>query len=278
MRRDLTLRKYLIGLALLLGSMVALAAPTEFRMISLQHRFAKDVLPVIESMVGPEGKVSALDNHLMVTATPEQLEAIEQVLAKLDVERRTWRITIGYDDQRDRKVTSAGVRGRVRAGDIVIGTDAAGHASGAGDVRIEIDQRSQRQATKLTQFLSVTDGEQAFIRVGQSIPYTQQWLSLTQRHVHLQQSTRFHDITTGFVVRPRSIGNEVELAIAPRIADLGSTGVVDFQALQTTVRVLPGQWFDLGGAMQSRDEVSRSILEQGDSEDARGRQLMIRID
>ena len=259
-----------------------MASPTEFRMISLQYLFAQDVLPVIAPMVEPEGKVSALDNHLMITATPEQLAAIEAVLARLDVARRTWHITVSQDGSLDNETLEAGAQGHVQIGDAGIGIGERGRPrrspGGDGDVTVDLDQRLRRQDTQLAQFLSVADGEQAYIHVGQSVPYDQQWRVLTERHGLARQTTQFRDISTGFVVRPRAIGAQVELQIAPRISEQGAGGIVDFQELQTTIRVSPGQWFDLGGTMQAHDEVSRSILHQGISEGESRRRIMLRIE
>lgn len=272
------MRRWLLILLLTFSaSQLVMAAPTQFRMITLQYRFAQDVLPVIESMVGPEGKVSALDNHLMITATPDQLAAIEQVIAKLDVARKTMRITVSHDDALHTESAAAGVRGQGRVGDVTVGVGQPRRSPDSG-VDVDLDQRSRRYSNSGSQFLSVTEGEQAFIRVGQSVPYTQQWISLTQGRVHIQQGTQFQDITTGFAVRPRTIGEQVELEVMPRIARPGANGVIDFQELATTVRVSPGQWFDLGGSMQARDEVSRAILIERSTRGERSNRLMIRVD
>jgi type II secretory pathway component GspD/PulD (secretin) len=270
------MRRWLVILLLGLFSS-AYAAPTQFKMITLQYRFAQDVLPTLQAMVGPEGKVSAFDNHLMITATPDELAAIEQVIAKLDVARKTMRITVSHDDVFASESRSAAISGRGRMGDVTVGVGAPRRQPGSG-VDIDLDQRSSRSGMTGSQFLSVTDGEQAFIRVGESVPYTQQWISLAQRHIHIQQGTQLYDITTGFSVRPRSIGDMVELEIVPRIARPGTSGIVDFQELVTTVRVSPGEWFDLGGTMQSRDEVSRAILSERASGGERSNKLMIRVD
>lgn len=271
------MRRWLMVLLILCVVSPVYAATTQFKMITLQYRFAQDILPTIQSMVGPEGKVSALDNHLMITATPDELAAIEQVIAKLDVARKTMRITVSYDDVSTLESQSGAIRGRGRIGDVTVGVGEPRRPPESG-VDIELDRHGRHSTTMGSQFLSVTDGEKAFIRVGQSVPYTQQWISLTQRHIHVQQGTQFYDITTGFAVRPRSIGNMVELEITPRIGRPGGGGIVDFQELATTVRVSPGQWFDLGGTMQTRDEVSRAILSTRSSDGQRSNQFMIRVD
>ncbi len=56
------------------------------------------------------------------------------------------------------------------------------------------------------------------------------------------------------------IGNQIELEITPHIARFNSQGFFDFEELTTVVRVSLGNWVDIGGTMQSNDEISRKIL------------------
>ena len=142
---------------------------------------------------------------------------------------------------------------------------------------MEIGKSSSQISQRGGEFVTVMDGADAFIRVGQSVPYTQQWAVFTQRYAHIGQATEFRDITTGFAVRPRYIGDEVEIEIAPRIARLNSSGFIDFEELATTVRLRPGEWLDLGGTMSARDEVSRAILSSGSASASESTALMIRV-
>ncbi|MDP2246687.1 MAG: nodulation protein NolW, partial [Nitrosomonadales bacterium] len=143
---------------------------------------------------------------------------------------------------------------------------------------IDLEDNSTVYSNEGNEFLTVVDGERAFIRVGQSIPYTQQWVQLTRRYVTVQQTVEFQDITTGFAVRPRYIGDQIELEITPRIARLNQLGFIDFEELSTVVRVSPGEWFDLGGNMQNRDDVSRAILSVRRDSAQQNSSLKIRVD
>ena len=252
-------------------------AQTEFKIITLQHRFAHDVLPVIQPMVGAEGKVSAIDSHLFITATPDNMQAIEQIIATLDVERKNLRITISHSDIMQGQLDRTAISGRSRIGNTQIEAGKHLPAGARNGVELDIDRSSSNSSTQGSEFVTVLDGEQAFIRVGQSVPYTQQWLSLTQRYAVAHTTTEFREITTGFSVRPHYSGEQIELEIAPRIAGLDA-GIVDFAELATVVRVMPGQWFDLGGNMQSRDDVSRAILDNQQGNAGRSTKLMIKVD
>lgn len=253
------------------------SAQTEFKIISLQHRFAEDLLPVVQPMVGEGGAASAINNQLLIRATPERMAAIEQVVATLDVSRKNVRITISHDDMQQARRDRLGISGQVRSGDVRVGVGEI--QPGMRDsVQLDVNRGQTSMSQRGSEFVTVLDGERAFIRVGQSVPYTQQWLLLTQRYLNIQQTTEFRDITTGFAVRPRYIGDQLELEIAPRIARLSNSGFIDFEELATTVRVTPGQWFDLGGTMQSKDEVSRAILSNQQGAEARTTSLMIKVD
>jgi type II secretory pathway component GspD/PulD (secretin) len=271
--------------SLILGFMLAMSlacsigpgdawAQPELKIITLQHRFAQDLLPAVQPLVGADGTASAVDNHLMIRTTPERMQAIEQVIATMDTERKNIRITVSHEDSSYTQGSRAGISGNVRSGDVEIRTS----RRAPDGIRADIDSRQGSSSRSSTEFVTVLDGERAFIRVGQSVPYTQQWAQLTRQYIGMQQTTAIQDITTGFAVRPRYIGGQVELEITPRIASMGRGNTVDFEELSTVVRVTPGQWFDLGGNMQSRDDVSRAILSRQQGSGSRNGNLSIKVD
>lgn len=258
---------------LLLASSAAIAAE-QFRMITLQYRLARDVLPVIEPLVGAHGSVRAIDNHLLITASPDKLAQIEAVIERLDVMRKNVRIALSRAADMQRQQRGAAVSGSARVGDVEVVVPPASRDG----VNLDVYDSTTLINDTGSEFLTVLDGERAFIRVGQIVPFTQQWIVLTRRYVSVQQTTEFHDITTGFAVRPHYIGDQVELEITPRIARLNQAGFIDFEELSTVVRVSPGEWFDLGSTMQSRDEVSQAILAGEQREERRNSMLRIKVD
>lgn len=263
-------------LILLFMSAPLMAGQSEFRMITLKHRFAEDILPVVQPMVGKGGTANAMDNHLIIRTTPERLAAIQQVVSELDVARRNIRNEINHAGNLQTNEGRASVGGRVRVGDgeIAIGE----HPHRRSGIDVELGSSSGQLRQRGGEFVNVMDGADAFIRIGQSVPFTQQWAVFTRRYVHGGQATEFRDITTGFAVRPRYIGDQVQVEVMPRIARLNNSGFIDFEELATTVRLTPGEWFDLGGTMAARDEVSRAILSSESAAASRSGVLMIRVD
>lgn len=250
-------------------------AGNELKIIPLRHVFAEDVLPTVQPLVGAGGTASAVGNKLIVRASPARMAEIEQVIASIDVERRTLRVTINRSGNARSGSRELGASGSVGRGDVTVRSTRNGRSPQG--VVIEMNQRLVNAEEQSNEFLSVMDGGRGVISVGQSIPFTETWAIFTRRYVRVQETVQFHDITTGFSVRPRVIGDEVELEVTPRIASF-SGGVIEFQELATTVRLREGEWLDLGGTMRARDEVSREIFSAASASGRQDSQLRIKVE
>jgi len=270
------LQRSLILLFLLCLSLNAIAA-LEFKIIPLQHRFAEDILPSIQPLVSGNGTISAMQNNLIIRTSPENMAEIERIISTLDVARQNLRIAIKRQAAINTEASNASISARKRIGNVEVST--SNHpAHDKNSAHIALENRQIHTQNSSDQFINVTDGESAFISVGQSVPFTQEWITLTRRYIHMQRTTEFTDVTTGFSVRPRSIGEQVEVKISPRIAQLNQNGYIDFEQLTTTVRVNRGEWLDLSSLMTQKDEVSRAILSWKSSRNSQNNQLSIRVD
>jgi len=254
-------------------------AATAFKIITLQHHFAEDLLPAIQPLVGSEGVVTGMQYQLIIRTSPEKMAEIEQIVATLDVARQNLKITVSRRNNLQTEHEDVTVNGRKRVANMDIGTNK--YVNDSVQIALENNQNNSRSSSN--QLINVVDGERAFIRVGQSAPFTQEWVTMTRQYINapdvrVQQSTKFVDIATGFAVRPRNIGNQVELEITPRIAQLNQSGFIDFEELSTVVHVNRGEWLDLGGLMQQKDDVSRAILSKQSSNQLQSNQLSIRVE
>jgi len=236
-------------------------AETEFKIITLQHLFARDLLPIIEPMVGADGAANGMNNQLVVRANPERMREIEATVASLDVARVNRKITVKSTNIVQTQQDRTEAKGAVKVGKVTISND---RRSTPNSGRVEVERNSSNSSQNSNQFVSVLDGERAFVKVGQIVPFTQEWVIITRRYIQIDKTTDWHEITTGFAVRPRTIGDannkQVELEITPRIAKLNTQGFIDFEDLKTIIIVKLGDWVDIGGTMQTNDDVSRKIL------------------
>lgn len=253
------------------------SAATEFKIFTLQHRFAEDILPMIRPLVGNEGTASAMQNNLIIRTTPANMAEIEQIISTLDTARQNLKITVNRNKNISTSGNSTEVSGRKRIGNATIETSSNRRIIRDG-VALDIESQQSNRSIGNTQFIQVIDGEKAFISVGQSVPYTQEWVTLTQRYASVQRTTQFVTIDTGFAVRPRTIGNQVELEITPRFSQLNQRGIIDFETLSTTIRTNRGEWIDLANIMQQKDDVSRAILGWHTNYQTSNSQLLIKVE
>lgn len=250
-------------------------AETEFKIFSLQHRFANDLIPIIEPMVGADGVANAIDSQLIVRAQPERMREIEALVAKLDAARVNRKITVSTSNNLQSQRERVEATGATKVGKVTISNDRKANPN-SGRVDIESSSSNTQQNSK--QFINMLDGERAFIRVGQLVPFTQEWITITRRYIQVDRFTDWREVTTGFAVRPRTIGNEVELEITPRIARLNHQGYIDFEELTTVIRTTLGSWVDIGGTMQNNDEVSRKILGRQSVSTQQNSHLNVKVD
>ena len=266
--------KYVVCLCLL--PLSALAA-TELKIFTLQHRFAEEIISNVLPHVGEDGSATGLQNQLIVRTQASNMANITQIVESLDTGRQNLKITVRRNNDSSFNNSGVSVTGSKRIGNVEITTRRLPSQTGDNvQIGIENSQRDVRSTQQ--QFLNVIDGERAFIRVGQAVPFTQTWIALTRRYLSVQQTTEFVEISTGFAVRPRSLGNQITVEITPRIAKLNSSGFIDFETLTTTVRVAKGEWLDIGGIMQQKDEVSRQILSGHSHENEQNSQISIKVD
>ncbi|MGB7816145.1 MAG: secretin N-terminal domain-containing protein [Methylotenera sp.] len=271
------MKKLLLVLLLFGFSAISLviSAETEFKIITLQHRFANDLLPVIAPMVGADGTATGMDNQLILRAAPERMREIEATVAKLDAARVNRKITVNTSNSEQTRQDRTEASGKVKVGKVTVANDRRAPPN-SGNVDIARNARNTQQNS--SQFINVLDGERAFIRVGQIAPFTQEWVTITRRHIQIERITDWQEISTGFAVRPRTVGNQVELEITPRIAKLNSSGYIDFEEHTTTLRTTLGDWVDIGATMQQNDEVSRKILAVQNMSRQQKSSLVIKVD
>jgi hypothetical protein len=250
-------------------------AENQFKIITLQHKFGEDVLPVLQPLAGQGGAISASGNHLFVDVDASRMPIIEQAVAHLDIEGRMFGIRV--DRSGEQRSTSSGADVSGRIGNEIRIERSGPRRSGSG-VDVRIDSRETTTRSRSSEYLNVMDGAPAFIAVGQSVPFTEVWISYMRRYAQVRQAVQYRDIVTGFSVVPRQIGKEVELEITPRISSLSAGDVVEFETLKTTVRAAPGTWLNLGGTMQENDEVSRAILSGRQGSASRSGELWVLVE
>jgi type II secretory pathway component GspD/PulD (secretin) len=285
-------RSLLVILCVLLAAPpVAGAAEGELRVIPLKHRLAEEVVPALRPLLGSGESLSGMDSRLIVRASPRTLAAIERVLGEIDVARRNLRISVRHGGEREARELGLGASGEAHSGStriVVSGDSGTGSGAGAGvggrgpggALQLRTERRVTTARDSSTQTLTVLDGGRAFLRVGESIPEVQPFLVLVGSRLGVVAGVQYHDVTTGFEVEPRLMGETVQLVVAPRLAFRSDRGAqtVSFEELRTVLTVKSGEWVDLGGAVEAANEVNRRILGVQRTHSSGATRFLVRVD
>jgi type II secretory pathway component GspD/PulD (secretin) len=230
----------------------------EVDVVRVQYRRAAELVPVVQSLLSPEGTVTVSEriNSLVVVDTPEAIQRVHAYLERFDRPVDQVRIQIrfhtkGADNQR---VVVA--RGRYSTDDLSVATG----GKKRDGVDISVADRERRQSGYSESFVVAMSGSPAFIRTGKEIPY-RRGSAFLRRYAPGDGTIAWQNAESGFEVTPTVVGDNVHLKIVPRIAyDHRKDGVIRFFEAQTELTAPLGQWVEIGGAVIQQNEVFKEIL------------------
>jgi type II secretory pathway component GspD/PulD (secretin) len=221
-------RSYLVRLVLagaLACAAAAAGAQQALEIISLRHRTAEQVLPVLQPLLEPGGTLSGSRNQLFLRANPGNAAEIKRVLDAIDRPSRRLEILVRHDDAQERERRELGASG----------------STGRRGARVDVIAEDSRRAVaeRVDQRVQVLEGGRAFIFAGQSRP------------VHVPGATVIQEVGTGFEVVPRLSGERVLLDI--------QTSSAHGQRAVTTLSARLGEWVEVAGIASEREREDRGV-------------------
>lgn len=235
----MTLRALLA--AALASLSLSLQAATE--VIPLNYRTADDVLPVVQSVLGSEGRVSAYGNQLIVNASPDKIAELRNVLGQLDTRPRRLLISVDTSDQSLENRQGYAVNGSASAGNVEI---EAGRGEVQGRDQVRIIRNSTNSRSGGVQQVQATEGYPALIQVGQSVPLT---TTSTGPYGQIYSNTQYQNVMQGFYVTATLVGDQVTVNLSSNNDRLSRSqpGAIDVQSTDTRVSGRLGEWIPIGG-------------------------------
>lgn len=255
----------------------SVAVSAEVAVIKVQYRRAAELVPVVQSMLSPEGTITVSErtNSLVVVDTPEAIRRVHAYLDRFDRAVEQVRIHVRFQTQAAEQESTIEARGRVSADDLSVTT--GGRQRDGIDISVE--DRRRRQTSDSEAFVVAMSGSPAFIRTGRQIPYHRSSVFF-RRHAPGDRAVAWQYAESGFEVTPTVVGDSVHLKIIPRIAyDDRRDAVIRFFGAQTELTVPIGQWVEIGGLADQQNEIIQEILSgsQGGENTATAMSLMVEI-
>jgi hypothetical protein len=256
----------LAGLLLALGGIAPAARAESLETISLSHRLAEDLLPLLRPLLPPGSALTGTGNVLLVRTDPVTLNQLRETVAQLDRAPRQLLISVGQSsgtESGDRSVRGAATVG---TGDVQAGINRPPQA--AAGAEIVARGGSSRDSLRNVSSVRALEGFETYISVGQSRPYTSTsvisgggW-----RPPVVMQTTGFQDVQSGFFATPRISGDRVTLVISAqqqRLTGGGRQQPVSTASATTTVSGRLGEWIEIGGSNSQSDGRTSGLITWG---------------
>lgn len=274
------------GLLLVLGCSFGQAAGT-LEIVTLRHRSAESVLPLLQPFVDAGGSLSGRGDKLFIRTSPANLDELRRLLDELDRARRQLRLTVTQDLQTASTQTAAGVQAdlplgnkvRILSGSLPPGSrltvdgDRGAVSVGGGETT-----RTTRQDGE--QRVQVLEGERAFIQIGRSVPVPTQQVIVRPGGAVVTQTTQYRDLGQGFYAQPTLAGERVSVDIVQEDARPGGFGAgsADVSRVATTVSGRLGEWISLGGIDQQFRTSGGNGWSHSTSEASRHQGLWLKVE
>ena len=234
--------------------------------ISLRHRTAEQVIPVLRPLLEPGDVLSGQSNQLIVRTSPANLAQIRAVLDSIDQPARRLTISVRFDAAQD----------SARSG---VQTDARISNRGSS-AEIRIQDSSSSASERVDQRIQVLEGGRALISSGESRPLRQRQVIQTPSGPVVRETTVIQGTATGFEVVPRLAGSTVFLEIAPQREQFapGGSGAIQSERVASTVSGRLGEWIDLGGASSASTRLESGILSSRDRTTSGSRGVWVKVE
>ena len=268
----------------LLFTLTSFSAWAELEVITLHHRSAAEILPVVRPLLDKNGVASGMNNRLILRTSSRNIAEIRRLLKQIDTPPRRLRITVlqNVDSATLQRLTEAsgsvdvGNSGRVVVAPLDHGGGGGASAEiGSGDnqVRGRVYSTRGESSDHKRQQVTVLEGTRALIRTGQSVPVEQHQIVVSPwpqqggaqtQYGQVTESRQYRDVTSGFYVLPRVSGDQVTLEVTAQndaLSGDASEGnpATRVQNVTTTVSGRLGEWLVLGDVSQQRDDDGNTV-------------------
>lgn len=258
--------------ALLLMVCLPLQAATE--LIQLRYRTADELLPMAQSVLGNEGRVSAYGNQLIVNAEPAKINELRTLLDQLDTRPRRLLISVDTSDSNYQDDRGYAVNGSASVGGVDV---EAGRGEVRGRDQVRIIRRSTDSRGGGVQQVQTTEGYPALIQVGQSVPIT---TTSSGPYGEVYANTEYRNVTRGFYVTATLSGERVHVSISSNRDRLNShqPGVIDVQSTDTTVSGRLGEWITIGAVNEDSQSSQSGFLRRQTTQGREDMTLRLKVD
>jgi len=272
----------LLGLVLVASPLQADSLTT----IQLQNRPAEEIIPIIKPMLGTGEVITGRGFKLFLRSSAETRAQVEEMIAMLDISAKILQISVFQGSARD--LRALGISGNIQfeSGDASgsIGTNNNKSAAGISynsrnaNGSINATSSSGRMENNPLQRLRVTEGSAGYIETGEQIPYFSGASRIGSSAA--AGDSEYRNVTTGFYVLARTLGDNVSLQVSPFKNSLSKAhpGNIETQQANTTITGRIGEWLLIGGTTEQSKRSQSGIGSYSSTQNRANDDIWIKAD
>lgn len=268
--------------------LAAQAQQSVLEVIDLKYRSAEQIVPMLRPLLAPGGTISALQNRVIVRTTPQNLAELRKVLDAVDTMPKRLVITVRQEAAGTGLASETEVSGSIGTEGARVTMPGSRSKQGAtaevrkGDnvARARVLSSQSAATDRGVQTMQVLEGNEALIRIGQSVPIRSRSVIQTPQGAQITESVEYRDADTGFRVRPRVNGDRVTLEIGSRRDTLADPNSQTFnvQRVDTVISGRLGEWMEIGGVDQSRVRTDGGTISRRSGSFSDDRKVFLKVE
>uniref|UniRef100_A0A8W7Q3P8 Uncharacterized protein n=1 Tax=Anopheles coluzzii TaxID=1518534 RepID=A0A8W7Q3P8_ANOCL len=191
----------------LFNSVWLICAAQALQLVELNWRAPSELQAALQPQLRPDERLSAMDNQLIIDASPAREAQLAALARQLDVRPVSLRLEVSQSGSRVQNQSGVQVQGNISIGRIMPG-------QAGSNLTLSAQQDGRAQYSQVLQNLTLLEGRSGFIQLGQSRPLP--WLMQTPQG-SLVRGSSMQDAITGFYARPRLNGQRVSIELGRAI-------------------------------------------------------------
>ncbi|MFH1982371.1 MAG: secretin N-terminal domain-containing protein [Pseudomonadota bacterium] len=247
--------------------------------IAVDHLDATFVLPLAQSLLSPEGRVSfdQRTHALVVVDRPDAIDRVRHMLARLD--RSTPQLLVRVRTRRPGELQRRliGVSGQVS---VPSGSVSVGGGAPDDGLQMALNERGLSVSTDGEQLIRVASGSAAIITLGEDVPARARRSEKCGAGQDCLSTGEYHRVASSLEVTPELRGDQVVMRVATVAAgaQADATGVRRQSAVHTELRLPLGQWVEVGAVLAEAGNDMAAILEHSNGQENTQEGFWLRVD
>lgn len=272
-----------ISSLLLFGFVVGALAQTDktdtLEVITLQHRPAETLIPLIQPLVDDVGIVTGRNDQLIVRTTQDQFAQIRTLVRELDTPPVRLLVTVQQLQGAAVQQQGLDLTGNALTSDPLVMSN--GH--NRQKLHLESEKHHVRHGDNLFQQIQVIAGSEAFIEMGKQLPFVEpinrvDWIYSTGPYGS-EYNIQSEPVKSGFYVRPQVHGDWVTLEVLPHREQPSSNGGgrILKQQIATTITGQLGEWLEVSSQHIHNHRKDHTIVHSTQAMDQTNRRVLVKV-